>query len=96
MKRTFAKALPKTETVTGTTTANHLDVVVGVAAAGVAAAGIETGGTDVATLAIDLPRYDPILPSLLHVLSAPINGSLSLVFSQCLTPSVSSLLYTSN
>lgn len=59
MKRTVVIALPKTETATGTTTANHLGVVVGVAAAGVAAAGTETGNTHVAALAIDLPRYEP-------------------------------------
>lgn len=56
MKRRVAIALPKTETETGTTTANHLDVVVGVAAAGVAAAGIEKESTNVASLAIDRPR----------------------------------------
>lgn len=74
MKRTVVIALSKTETVTGTTTANHLDVVVGVAAAGVAAAGIETESTDLATLAIDLPRYETLFPFLLHVLSAPPHG----------------------
>lgn len=89
-------ALPKIETATGTTTANHLDVVVGVAAAGVAAAGTETGSSKVAALAFGPPRYEPLLPPLSHVLSAPTHGSLSLVFSHCLTPSVSiSLLYTS-
>lgn len=71
MKRTVVIALPKTETVTGTTTANPLDVVVGVAAAGVAAAGIETESADVASLALDLPRYETLFPFLLHVLSAP-------------------------
>lgn len=71
MKRTVVIALPKTETATGTTTANHLDVVV---AAGVAAAGIETESTDVATLAIDLPRYETLFPFLFHVLSAPPHG----------------------
>lgn len=74
MKRTVVIALPKTETVTGTTTANHLDVVVGVAAAGVAAVGIETESTDVATLAIDLPRYETLFLFLFYVLSAPPHG----------------------
>lgn len=74
MKRTVMKALPKTETATGTTTANHLDVVVGVAAAGVAAAGIETESTDVAILAIGLPRYETLFPFLFYVLSAPSHG----------------------
>lgn len=83
MKRTVVIALPKTETVTGTTTANHLDVVLGVAAAGVAAVGIETESTDVATLAIDLPRYETLFPFLLCPVCTTM-GSLSLVFSHCL------------
>lgn len=91
MKRTVVIALPKTEIVTGTTTANHLDVVAGVAAAGVAATGIETESIGVAVLPLDLPRYETLLPCFLHVLSAPPNGSLSLVFSHCFTPSVSQL-----
>lgn len=89
-------ALPKTETATGTTTANHLDVVVGVAAAGVAAAATETGSSNVAALAFGPPRYVPHLPPPSHLLSAPTHGSLAQVFSYCLTPSVSiSLRYTS-
>lgn len=71
MKRTVVIALPKTETATGTTTANPLVVVVGVAAAGVAAAGTETESADIAPLAIDRPRYEPLFSFLLYVLSAP-------------------------
>lgn len=61
MKRKGVIALPKRETATGTTTANHLGVVVGVAAAG----GIEKERTNVAALASDLPRYETILPFVL-------------------------------
>lgn len=81
------KAPAKTETRTGTTTASHPDVVVGVVAAGEAAAGTETEGAGLATLATDLPRYENSFdPSTSPVYATRSNGSLSLVFSQCLTP----------
>lgn len=53
------KAPAKTETGTGTTTASHPDVVVGVIAAG--EADTETEGADVATLGTDPPRYENLL-----------------------------------
>lgn len=68
------KAPLRTETWTGTTTASHLDVVVGVVAAGEAAAGTATEGTDVATLTTGPPRYENLLlPSTPPLLSIPPN-----------------------
>lgn len=65
------KAPAKTETRTGTTTASHPDVVVGVVAAGEAAAGTETEGAGLATLATDLPRYENSFDPSTSLLSMP-------------------------
>lgn len=78
----------RTETVTGTTTASRLAVVVGVVAAGEVAAGLETQGANVATLATGPTRYGNFFcPSyLLPFYTIKSRGSLSAVCSQCLTP----------
>lgn len=89
VRRTVAKPPARTETLTGITTASHRGVVVGVVAAGEAATGTKIDGADVATLATGHPRYGNLL--LLSTRPSPVyttrsKGSLSLVFSHCLTP----------
>lgn len=65
--RTVVTAPARTESWTGTTTANHLGVVgavvgvVAVVAAGEAVTGTETEDADVATLATSPPRYENLL-----------------------------------
>lgn len=70
MRRTVVTTPAKTETWTGTTTASHPGVVVGVVGVVVAdeaAADTETEGAGVATLATGPPRYENLLlPSTPH------------------------------
>lgn len=61
VRRALVKTPTRTETRTGTTTANHPGAVVGVVAADEAAAGTETEGGDEATLATGPPRYENLL-----------------------------------
>lgn len=87
MRKIAEKAPARTEIVTGTTTASHLGAA---GAADEAVAGTETEDAGVAILTTGHPRYESLLfPFCLHsfpVYTTKTKGSLSLVFSQCLTP----------